>query len=108
VDEAEPPDAATASKAVASEKETASISQGYCFSRWPWAASRLQQRATKPTRRSVVRPVLLKVRPTPRISCERPVPAEGRARGVPLLRVPWGRSEGDRQLHLMRWTPPAT
>jgi hypothetical protein len=29
------------------------------------------------------------VRITPRISCERPVPAEGRARGVPLLRVPW-------------------
>src|SRR5262245_10924836 len=48
----------------------------------------------------IAKPALApQVRPTPRISCERPVPAEGRAREVPLLRVPWGRSEGDRQLH---------
>src|SRR5436190_15599617 len=43
--------------------------------------------------------VIRRGRLTPRISCERPVLAEGRARGVPLLRVPWGRSEGDRLLH---------
>jgi hypothetical protein len=43
---------------------------------------------------------LFKVGRTPRISCGRPVLAEGRARGVPLPRVPWGRSEGDRQLRL--------
>src|SRR5262245_45453509 len=44
----------------------------------------------------------ISVRRTPRLSCERPVPAEGRARGVPLRRVdPWGRSEGDRQLQAL-------
>src|SRR5262245_52484205 len=48
------------------------------------------------------------VRRTPRISCERPVPAEWRARGVPLRRVdPWGRSEGDRQLHPLVRRPAA-
>lgn len=35
--------------------------------------------------------------PNTALSCERPV-REG-AREVPLLRVPWGRSEGARQLH---------
>src|SRR5713226_8046368 len=69
----------------------ATPSPGFSLRRTPFLAPSL--------RLLTLRLKTFKPLPSARISCESPVLAEGRARGVPLLRVPWGRSEGARQLH---------